>query len=455
VAPSFWAELHTRFDPADESRAVEEGWTVERPPEGGWDLPVLLRREVEDRRFLVTGSVGTGKSTELLRAVASSGDHSLGVYLDVHRHFTLTVRDAAAIDRLQPWELVFLAGLAVARTGSDVFNHPWDQAALDRLLRAYQDLTPGPAEPENRPTLDIAAAIQATTVVVADAAAPGLGQAAMSVLKVLAGAVEGWKIPLAARKPESPLPDQKETVRALIEAVNDLIGTLQEKYRPILLVVDGLDRIEDPETRRGMFVESQLLAQLASARLVVTAPLELRDSGEAMRALGVRAKPLPNLPVLEKANPGRYGEGISFFLDVFRGRLRGSGAPPGCVPDDILRELAYYSGGRVREFIRLVRLLSARESGAGHQEACREHALQVIDEVRRLAEAGLRKQDFHVLEGIAGDEESEHSLPTDDAVDRLLERHALIPYPNESEWYYPHPLLTIRKVKPHRPPFSV
>jgi hypothetical protein len=36
-----------------------------------------------------------------------------------------------------------------------------------------------------------------------------------------------------------------------------------------------------------------------------------------------------------------------------------------------------------------------------------------------------------------------HRPVYDARIERLLQVNALLPYPNESEWYYPHPLLTL------------
>jgi hypothetical protein len=40
-----------------------------------------------------------------------------------------------------------------------------------------------------------------------------------------------------------------------------------------------------------------------------------------------------------------------------------------------------------------------------------------------------------------------HLLPDEESVEDLLDSFYLLPYPNESEWYYPHPLLTMHLVK--------
>lgn len=51
---------------------------------------------------------------------------------------------------------------------------------------------------------------------------------------------------------------------------------------------------------------------------------------------------------------------------------------------------------------------------------------------------------IEVLESIAAD--PQHRLQNNPLVWELLSLERLLPYPDESVWYFPHPLLTIRMV---------
>jgi hypothetical protein len=76
---------------------------------------------------------------------------------------------------------------------------------------------------------------------------------------------------------------------------------------------------------------------------------------------------------------------------------------------------------------------------------------KVLDHQRRLRETGLHKGHIELLEEIAND--PEHQLPANPLAQELLSYQTLLPYPNESEWYYPHPLLTMHLVRV-KPPGS-
>jgi hypothetical protein len=64
----------------------------------------------------------------------------------------------------------------------------------------------------------------------------------------------------------------------------------------------------------------------------------------------------------------------------------------------------------------------------------------VIDDERRLLETGMHRGHIDVLEAVMRD--PDHRLPKDDLVWELLTLSRLLPYPDHSEWFYPHPLLT-------------
>jgi hypothetical protein len=72
---------------------------------------------------------------------------------------------------------------------------------------------------------------------------------------------------------------------------------------------------------------------------------------------------------------------------------------------------------------------------------------KVLDKMRRLLETGLDLGHIRVLERIMTD--PQHRIPDDGKARELLAYGQLLPYPNESEWYYPHPLLTVHLLKPN------
>jgi hypothetical protein len=109
------------------------------------------------------------------------------------------------------------------------------------------------------------------------------------------------------------------------------------------------------------------------------------------------------------------------------------------------RGLAHYSGGRAREFVVFLRRLAELAWDADASTATREMVDRVLDERRRRRETGLHRGHIRLLEAVAAD--PDHRLPEDELAYKLLTYGALLPYPDGSEWYYPHPLLTMNLVR--------
>jgi hypothetical protein len=68
---------------------------------------------------------------------------------------------------------------------------------------------------------------------------------------------------------------------------------------------------------------------------------------------------------------------------------------------------------------------------------------EVLDEWRRLIEMGINRRHLEILRGLLDNPE----LPDDDKIPHMLDRGWILPYPNESEWYFPHPLLMKVKLR--------
>ncbi|MCC6559694.1 MAG: hypothetical protein IT372_42805, partial [Polyangiaceae bacterium] len=300
--------------------------------------------------------------------------------------------------------------------------------------------------------VDIGALAQ-TMIVAASASLPLLGAPAgaaaagaigLKVLESAAGAVK-WALPVgrAARQ----LPDQDSEMQGLLAAVNVIIGFVQSKLRRILLVIDGLDKIFQPEQAEALFLRSSMIAQLA-CRVVVSGPFVLR-SNPAAAAVPRFSKicVLCNEPVLLKGEENVHGSGVPFFCELYKRRITDLDAT-GIISDDLLKRLAYYSGGRARDFVKSIRMVAERGWIEDAPQATPAIVDRVLDEARQLLETGLDTGHIEVLEKIAAD--PLHRLPADNRARELLDYGQLLPYPNESEWYYPHPLLTLHLVRANR-----
>jgi hypothetical protein len=435
-AESFWKAVHEAFDPI--RPVTDPKLRVEREARYNpmVELDRRLRLPIGHMCYGVAGSVGSGKSTELLAAADELTDDALVVFVDLWRHFESSVRDPGALDHLQPWELIGLLGLSLVRAGTDRFGHDWG----DRRERLAVALGAFTAADGTDPSVNIAKLASGLAV----AAGGAVGAVAGTGLQPLKAATDSttwsWRIGLRDRKRTS---DQEPRVRQVLDATNGVIEALQRTYdRKLILVVDGLDRVQASDTFKDLFVESNLLRELA-CDTVVCAELGLVQRYRSRLRLS-KTFELTNIPVAGAGDPWSEGPGTAFFDEVVRRRLASLAVPvpSDAFPAEVVRRLAWCSGGRLRDFMSLVREIAIHGLINGVTTTAPETVEAVIDDLRREREGGLNAREIKELQGVLDD--PKHRLPDGEVALTLLDKHLLLAYPNQSTWYLPHPVLMLK-----------
>jgi hypothetical protein len=450
---SFWEEIEAIFDP--EVPVEDPALFAERDPAYNplTHLERVLQRQSRvHRKYLLTGTVGNGKTSELNHFADKLSRHRMIVKLDLWGHFQASVGDTAALTRVEPWELLGLLGLAIYRAGSETFGHVWKnepkalQKALEELRKDDQD--DGPAI--DIPKLAKGVAIAAGGAVGAIAGGPAGVLAGSQVVKtglaVLDTAAEttswSWRIGVGNRHRED------QDVRQVLNAVNVMLTTLQLAYqRRLLLLVDGLDRA-GLERNRKLVIDSGLLGEL-NCDAVWIAEGGLRRLDNDIR--GFEVQELCNVPVLDRDDPRRPGKGLAFFRSLVAKRSASAaknvrGGPPEPFPEPLIDRLAYYSGGLGRDFVRMIRTAAGEALDRDTPALTPEIVEFTLREARRIKEASLDSEEVALLARLMDD--PSRKLPPGDVAARLLAQQRLVPYPNETTWYYPHPLLTLALLKP-------
>lgn len=442
-----WAEVYERFDP--EQPAFRREWRVERKYSPAKDIARELARPMGGaKRFMLLGGLGSGKSTELYGIAEQRSVDGPVIFVDLVSHFEERVGDPAALERVHPWEVLLLVGLAVFRAGETTFEHQWPKELKKRFDDAGREFL---EDGEEKPTFDVAKLASAVAIMAGGAVGvlvggpAGVGIAAgLGAVGNSGGSVQWrFKIGIPGREPRS---DQDARVQRLLDVVNTLIGELQAYGRRLTVFVDGLDRIDDRARIRALFVDSALLGSL-ECDVVVTGPIALHWGSLRKHVRKFTTKILTNAPVVDRTDPWSWepgGPGIELCLEVYR--RRAADLPPDLVPEPLLRKLAYFSGGRMREFIRLVREIAGPAWDRSLSQADEAVVERAIETMREVTEAGLTTAHLEVLRALLDDS---GSLPDSNLVAEMLDVCLILPYPNESEWYFPHPLLL--KVKLPKP----
>ena len=427
----FWEVLWDRFDP---SRPPERSGN--RAPRAGGVVADILRdlgRPLGTPRILLCGTGGCGKSTELLRIGEGRSDDDLVVAFDLYGFFDTVAQDVSAMQRLTAWEVAFLVALALVHTGENLAGFAWDPKLLTGLGRAWKTLAERVGESEP----DIAALSRRVPIFMSAAVrGSGLDQAAAPSM------VGSWPLPMGAGRAD--LSPQDPRVRNLAGLLRRLVDSLRA-VRPVLLLIDGLDHLADEGRLRHLLFESGLLSDLPCGQVIV-APFALRR-GDVVRAVGRYTTYVQyNEAVLDPAAPAHHGPGIDFFSEVFRKQAGDlTDAPEDVLEEPLLRRIAYHSAGRLRDFTATMRLLAERAWDEDVHVVSPTLVADVLDRQRRNLEAGLNHGQIALLRGVVLDQT--HSLPTDPDALNLLHDGRLLAYGGDSEWYFPHTLLLLQRVR--------
>ncbi len=461
-----WREIYRCFDPNEP--VFDPSLRAPRDPSYNRveQLGRHLTSDLEKRRFIVTGGVGSGKTTELLQVARKICTQRLVVYIDLWSNLSSSRLNArVAFDHLQTWEVLGLMGLALLRAGQERFGHQFgdEPAMLQKALQALQGEAPAGSPVE----IDVAKLLKSLSVIAGGAlggalagtpgalagmavtggvVGPATVETGLQILKAVGESFSWkWRLGVPGR---GRAPDQDTRVQDVLYAVNAIVMSLQGAYaRRLVLVIDGLDRVRDEATFEGLFVESSLLRELP-CDLVVALDLALVERHNGCPRQFDRRFPLANVPVARADWPEEHGNGIPFFADVVRRRLLAIGAAqhPEALPEAVIARLAWCSGGRLRDFMRLVRLVA--EEALMSDASSTDVLEQVVNEARLDKEAGLNRTQLDLLQKVLDD--PDHRLPGDPGALELVGRQLLLAYPNSSTWYLPHPLLMLNLLHPRR-----
>ncbi len=427
----FWEVLWDRFDPG---RPPER--SAQRAPRTSGPAAALLRdleRPLGTPRLLLCGTPGVGKSTELMRVGEARGADDLVVLVDLATFFESAVGDVAALQRLTSWEIGLVIALALIHAGEGMPGFAWDPKLLTALGRAWKALAErvGDSEPDVQ-------ALARRMPVLTSGGGRGAGLSAAGSPQQ----ASSWPMGLGTGRVE--LSPQDPRIRTLAGLLRRLVDGLRV-FRPVLLLLDGLDHVHDEARLRHLLFESPLISELPCGQ-VLAAPFALRR-GDVNRAVGrYTVQTLYNEPVLDPAAPAHHGPGIELFGEIFH-RQAGdiTELPDEVLEEPLLRRLAYHSGGRLRDFAHSMRLLAERAWDEDLHVVPPTLVAQVLDERRRSLEAGLHSGHIAMLRGVVLDQS--HGLPADGEAQTLLSDGRLLVYSGETEWYFPHPLLLLQRVR--------
>lgn len=435
-----WTRLHYLFDPTRQLTVDESHLYVQRPNSVSERLAAdILAGLYANTKWIVCGSKGSGKSTELVRLASRLRNERTVVAVNV-------AESVANINDVQPAEVLFLIGAAAIRTAKEDLGYELPEKLVKELREAFKGLLT-----KDNHSIDLGKVLEGVALFTANVAAPGVG----AVAEVAKGAVTAVTGALGerARLPIRNQPKLGGTTLAVREGKAELEqlrialdNILLELYsrRKVVVLVDGLDQLVESTTIRELFTKSTLVAPYG--QIVFGAPIDL------MLLAMLKAVPdylgicnLTNLLVKRpevgwvSVDKDLIDHGRQKMRDVIRLRLESLNLTMEDVFDSESVELFIdASGGVLRDLIRFVRdaVRSALMSEKSRIDL--PIAEESINEFAKLLSPSLTTKRIKELQQVR---ETGIAESDDEHVRDLLRYGFILPYSNGTTWFEPHPVL--------------
>jgi hypothetical protein len=402
---AFWTPIVRAFDPYQPIAIGDpQHYYVERPDSPLGELMTKLVVSLNSpRKIILTGHRGSGKSSELAKLAGDVADEVAVIWIDAQSTFNMF--------DVGHTELLISLGAAINR---DV-SVPKEFEALKDSLSTY-----------------IEERVGGTTAALTSEAIKKVGLDFRHTLFDRE----------TRRKIEIP-----PILGDIVNKINLIIAAAQKKTkRPLLVIVDGLDRL-DLEVARRIFVNNQLLAE-PQCHIIFTVPLSLYFSIHRQLAREQQFMPfyLPNIKLFHRDSREMIPAGYALLADLVHKRVKQ--VAPEVLTQKALTLLVQMSGGVIRELITLVESSCIKALLAGKRQIDVETARQAVEGYQREKASSLP---YAYYWEVMAEVYRTHQLPERQEKDRegkefsvsdaLLEGLYVLSYSNVESWYDVHPIM--------------
>lgn len=242
-----WKSIYSLFDPMQRLQGETLKYFVSRDPNQLESIATELSFSTENHHLLFVGQRGSGKSSEL-RCLADMVDEQfLTVVIDVDE-----LTDLFNVNHV---EILYLLGVSIY-AAAKVRKYEPDKGLLKNLVESIQTLVREQTDQKDF-TIDLPALLEAIATSAAAAAGGAVGILVTSAVRIF----KGIKFSLGVSDKVVRKLEVKPQIADIVKALNGIIYEVEKKSgRQLLVIVDGLDRVEF-EQARSVFAESQVLSQ--------------------------------------------------------------------------------------------------------------------------------------------------------------------------------------------------
>ncbi len=425
----FWLQLYRAFDPS-EVLAGERSRTLYCPREHSPfdDMVMVLRKEEQPTKPPVaffTGHRGSGKSSLLFKLRDHFNEDYFVVYVNITHN--LDSPKANLID------LLLLLGTTIFQAAVQE-GYAINKELLQDLGEAVYAITYNDKETVRDQSLNLVELAQKLLIVTAGMAGSSVGKMLADgmgkIFKISSGVTEEI---LRTRPVEPQIPNILRRINLIIAEVEDVIG------KPLLVIVDDLDKIQRQEQANELFINSTAL-QSPLCRIIYTVPMLVYTSlafGEVETS--AECYFLPNIRLYHRTNQEtRYEKGYAELREVVTKRLLTVGlTEEKLFEKDTLDLLIFKSGGVLRWLIRLVEDACRYAEQKGLDSITMQAAQTAVDKLLAEYTRRLTIENTAELKRVHEAKKPSQNKECADLLHALL----IVAYQNSRTWFDAHPLI--------------
>ncbi|MBI4641766.1 MAG: ATP-binding protein [Candidatus Tectomicrobia bacterium] len=423
-SPDSWLQVRQQFNP-QEVLAGKRGQAFYTDRADSPERDVLITfnpKETSPPKALLAGHRGCGKTSLLVRLLEHFKDDYFLVYFDIEHNVDK--------ERFTQVDLLYLIGGAIYNIAEQEQFNPNRNLFAD-LASAVYTLVYQKKQKVKDETLNAIEFVKGVLCFGAKMLGSNLGEALANAALKPFTFTAGVSEEIAHKREVQP------QVQKVVNCVNRIIGDVESKAgKPLLLVVDGLDKIVQEKLVDLLFLESRALQGPVCCALY-TVPMSLYQSFPRLRQDFRYFFFLPNVKLWQRNDDStRDPQGYETMHQVVAHRLNMISAPDLIAPD-VLNILIHSSGGVVRWLITLFHDACIEAQKISADVITEQAARGAISRNARGFQIGQDTERLKELLHVRAQKNPSGSILSR----RLLQDQFILAYSNDSAWFDAHPLL--------------
>lgn len=368
-------------------------------------------------KLLFTGFRGSGKSTELniLSLDNDITDRFIVVKFSAVEHFNLSQFDYI--------DVLCVTGEKIFNKSSEISNLQVDKKLLESLKSWGNEVQEKVTFLESSDT---------TAKVETEA---GLKTWVASFMTKLSGQLKvGWEKTSDIKKVLKP------KLENLWDKINDIIREVERvSGKKILVIIEDLDKA-DIDIAEDLFEKNGQKLLKPECRMILTIPVALIYSDKSTiigRSIFSGFQILPNIKIFNR-NGEPDKDNFKFMSSVIKGRIDFDNLAE--QPEESLNRIIKYSGGVLRELLRLTHDSVINTISFGESKISEDDVSDAINEAKNsFKRMNIKEDNLKYLKDV---DRIKDIVAKDDSIAKtLLHNLSILQYQNSEDWFDVNPLL--------------